>query len=166
MQADAVVGTFGKAFGAGGAFVAGCSALSGWLWNRARSFVFSTGLSPAVAAAALRGLTVARDEPERRARTLAAAAQLREGLDACGAKAVGFGHVVPWIVGEAREAVAVSRFLSELGVDVRAIRPPSVTQGTARLRFTVTAAHGRDDVERLLTAVRRIRSGRSPEGVG
>jgi 8-amino-7-oxononanoate synthase len=56
ISADAVVGTFGKAFGAGGAFVAGCDALSRWLWNRARSFVFSTGLSPVVAAAALQGM--------------------------------------------------------------------------------------------------------------
>src|SRR6202012_2608671 len=80
VRPDALVGTYGKAFGAAGAFVAGCPALTAWLWNRARSFVFSTGLSPAVAAAALAGIQAAHDEPDRRERTLAAARRLREGL--------------------------------------------------------------------------------------
>jgi 8-amino-7-oxononanoate synthase len=159
VQADAVVGTFGKAFGAGGAFVAGCSALSQWLWNRARSFVFSTGLSPALAAAALRGIATAGAEPERRRRTLLAASRLREGLQVCGVRLLGYGHVVPWVVGDAQAAMRASSMLAEQGIDVRAIRPPSVPQGTARLRLTVSAAHGDPEIDGLLAAVRAVSSG-------
>jgi 8-amino-7-oxononanoate synthase len=154
VTADAVIGTFGKAFGAGGAFVAGCESLSRWLWNRARSFVFSTGLSPAVAAAALQGMRSAQQEPERRKRTEAAAAQLREGLVQLDVHPLGFGHVVPWVLGDPRRALAMSRYLAERGFDVRAIRPPSVPRGTARLRLTVSASHTPQDIERLVSAVR------------
>jgi 8-amino-7-oxononanoate synthase len=157
VKADATVGTFGKAFGAGGAFVAGCASLTSWLWNRARSFVFSTGLSPVVAAAALQGITTARDEPHRRERALSASTQLRAGLGACGVQPLGFGQIVPWIIGDAGAAVLLSAGLADLGFHVRAIRPPSVPSGTARLRFTTTAAHDREDIEQLLSAIRRLR---------
>jgi 8-amino-7-oxononanoate synthase len=151
--ADAVVGTFGKAFGAGGAFVAGCPALVAWLWNRARSFVFSTGLSPVVAAAALEGIVQSERDPALRERVTLAAVQLRQGLAALGLDVRGFGHVVPWVVGDVVEAVRLADTLKSRGVDVRAIRPPSVPAGTSRLRLTVTAAHTRADIERALEAV-------------
>jgi 8-amino-7-oxononanoate synthase len=147
---DALVGTFGKSFGAGGAFVAGCPALVTWLWNRARSFVFSTGLSPAVAAAAKRGIEIARAEPDRRERVLAAATQLRRGMKSLGVEPRGFGPIVPWVVGDPAKAVSAAQALRAAGVDVAAIRPPSVPAGTARLRFTVTAAHQEADVARAL----------------
>src|SRR6185312_253257 len=153
---DVLVGTLGKALGAGGAFVAGCIPLVAWLWNRARSFVFSTGLSPAVAAAALAGIRAAHDEPDRRERTLAAARRLRGGLARLGVRPLGFGHVVPWVVGEPAEAVRLSEALRAEGIDVRAIRPPSVPVGTARLRFAVTADHGDADIDRVLAAAARV----------
>jgi 8-amino-7-oxononanoate synthase len=152
VRADVVVGTFGKAFGASGAFVAGCAALTVWLWNRARSFVFSTGLSPVGAAAALDGLRRAQREPWRRQAVLQAAQHLREGLLAIGAQLRGSGHVIPWIVGEANEATRLAHGLQARGVEVRAIRPPSVPPGSARLRFSVTAAHQAADVERAVDA--------------
>jgi 8-amino-7-oxononanoate synthase len=161
VAADAVIGTFGKAFGAGGAFVAGCPALTQWLWNRARSFVFSTGLSPAVAAAALEGMRTASAEPERRERTAAAAHELREGLARRGVRSPGFGHIVPWVVGDARDAVAASERLAARGFDVRAIRPPSVPKGTARLRLTVSAGHSPEDVAGLLAAIQAVREEQS-----
>ena len=156
VEPDALVATFGKSFGAGGAFVAGSPSLITWLWNRARSFVFSTGLSPAVAGAAAEGVRVSLSEPQRRERTLAAARQLREGLARAGADPVGFGHVVPWILGEPGAAVRASAALRELGIDVRAIRSPSVAVGTARLRFAVTAGHRISDIERAVDAVARV----------
>ena len=155
--ADAVVGTFGKAFGAGGAFVAGCPALIAWLWNRARSFVFSTGLSPVVAAAALDGITRARQEPWRRERVIGMARKLREELAMLEADIRGFGHILPWIVGDAADAIRLAHELGGRGAEVRAIRPPSVPPGTARLRLTVTAAHRESDVERVAEAVRAVR---------
>ena len=95
VRADAIVGTFGKAFGASGAFVAGSEVLIDWLWNRARSFVFSTGMSPAVARAAASGLRTAREQPQRRARVRAAADELRSGLAKAGVVAAGYGHIIP-----------------------------------------------------------------------
>jgi 8-amino-7-oxononanoate synthase len=150
VRADAIIGTFGKAFGAAGAFVAGCPALAVWLWNRARSFVFSTGLSPAIAAAALDGMRCARQESWRREAALRAAIQLRRGLGALGGDLRGSGHVVPWIVGDTRKAMHLAQSLEIKGIDVRAIRPPSVPPGTARLRFTTTAAHREADIQRAV----------------
>jgi 8-amino-7-oxononanoate synthase len=153
---DALVGTFGKSFGAAGAYVAGCPSLVTWLWNSARSFVFSTGMSPVVAVAALAGIRTAALEPPLRERTLAMAQQLRRGLTSLGVTPLGFGHVIPWVVGEAKDAVDLARGLAEGGLDVRAIRPPTVAPGTARLRLTVTANHHANDVERFLAAAAQL----------
>ncbi len=147
---DVLVGTFGKAFGAAGAFVAGSPSLVLWCWNRARSFVFSTGLSPILADAAVRGLHAAHAEPERRARVLASAARLRRGMADAGLEALGHGPIVPWLIGDAQAARELAGELRELGLDVRAVRPPTVPQGTARLRLTVTAEHTPADLERAL----------------
>jgi 8-amino-7-oxononanoate synthase len=160
VRADVVVGTFGKAFGAAGAFVAGCPELIAWLWNRARSFVFSTGLSPAVATAALQGMDRARTEPWRRAAATEWAGKLRRGLETLGHAATGYGHVIPWVVGEPAVALEVARSVRTLGLDVRAIRPPSVPAGTARLRLTATAAHSAAVVEELLAAIAAAVDGR------
>lgn len=153
---DVLVGTFGKAFGAAGAFVAGSKSLVLWCWNRARSFVFSTGLSPALAEGALRGLWTAGAEPWRRERALAAASNLREGMRRLGLHTLGDGPIVPWVVGESERALELSGRLREQGLDVRAIRPPTVPAGTARLRITVTAAHAPADVERALDLLSRF----------
>ncbi len=155
--ADAVVGTFGKAFGAAGAFVAGCPALVAWLWNRARSFVFSTGLSPSIAATALAGLRTAEAEPWRRRRVREAATELRAGLAGLGWHPRGHGHVIPWVVGDAGAAVRTADALRARAIDVRAIRPPSVANGTSRLRFTVTSGHSPLDIERALAAIGEVR---------
>jgi 8-amino-7-oxononanoate synthase len=163
VEVDAVVGTFGKAFGAGGAFVAGCPALVAWLWNRARSFVFSTGLSPTVAAAALQGLRLAHAQPERRRRVLAAATLLREGMARLGVQPAGFGHILPWVLGEPGRALRMAAALRERGLDVRAIRPPSVPTGTARIRLTVTAGHGSTDIEQALAELAAVLAPGVPE---
>ncbi len=159
---DVLVGTFGKAFGAGGAFVAGSRSLVLWCWNRARSFVFSTGLSPALAEAALRGLSLSRAEPWRRERVRAAAAGLREGMRRLGLQTPGEGVIVPWIVGEATTAVELSGRLRERGLDVRPIRPPTVPVGTARVRMTVTASHTAADIERALALLADVTRDRRP----
>jgi 8-amino-7-oxononanoate synthase len=162
VRADAVVGTFGKAFGAAGAFVAGCPSLIQWLWNRARTFVFSTGMSPAGAVTALAGVKAARVEPERRHRVLAAAGELRAALSACGVTPRGFGHIVPWVLGEAQTALGVAGALQGRGLDARAIRPPSVPLGTSRIRLTVTAAHSPADIRHASSTIAEIwQDGRS-----
>ncbi|MBX3222155.1 MAG: 8-amino-7-oxononanoate synthase [Labilithrix sp.] len=152
---DVLVGTLGKALGSQGAFVAGSAVLRDWLWNRARSFVFSTGLSPAAATAAARALEEANRTPELRARVAALGARLRAGLAALDLRPLGFGHVVPVIVGTSERAVGLSAALATEGLLVPPIRPPTVPEGTARLRFTVTARHQESDVDRAVDVCRR-----------
>ncbi len=156
VEADVLVGTMGKAFGAAGAFVAGCDDLTVWLWNRARPFVFSTGLSPAVAAAGLERLEHARAHPDLRAATLDRADRLRGGLRALGLDPRGHGHIVPLVIGDSLEAVRLADALQSAGFAVQAIRPPSVPPGSARIRFTASALQGRDDVDRLLAQLRGL----------
>jgi 8-amino-7-oxononanoate synthase len=158
VRPDAMTGTFGKAFGAGGAFVAGSPALVQWLWNRARSFVFSTGLSPAVAAAAAAGVARARQEPARRERVLEMASGLRSLLAARGMRVEGFGPIIPWIVGDPALAMRIAAELRATGLDVRAICPPTVPPGTARLRLTVTGLHRAADLDRFAAALDGLRA--------
>jgi 8-amino-7-oxononanoate synthase len=150
------VGTLSKALGSQGGFVCGSRQLARWLVNHARPYTFSTALAPPAAAAGRAALAVVRDEPERRGRLLALAEQLRDGLRALGHD-IGEAtcHSVPLIVGGPREAVALAARLEGQGLLVPAIRPPTVPEGTARLRISLTAGHTEADVERLLAALRR-----------
>jgi 8-amino-7-oxononanoate synthase len=131
-----------------------------WLWNRARSFVFSTAMPPSVATAALQGMALARAEPWRREAVLGGATMLRNGLSALGLSLLGRGPIIPWVVGEPQAALRMSDLLQERGLDVRAVRPPTVPPGTARLRLTVTAAHRPADLERALSIVEDALGGR------
>jgi 8-amino-7-oxononanoate synthase len=157
VRADVLVGTLGKAIGLQGAFVAGSAELRAWLWNRARSFVFSTGLSPALAgAASARVRRVAADDRGRSA-LHEQASRLRIGLAALGAERLGRGPIIPWLVGDAAEAVRRSLALRDQGVFVQAIRPPTVPQGTSRLRITAHAKLSSAQVERALAAFALVR---------
>jgi len=151
---DVLVGTFGKAFGAGGAFVAGSAELVDWLWNRARSFVFSTGLSPALADAARRALAQLSSDDAPRSTVLANAHRMRRALAPL--RPVGFGQVIPCIVGDPVRAVAMSEAYAAEGIHVQAIRPPSVPAGTARLRFTASANHDEAALAHLERATARV----------
>lgn len=149
------VGTLSKALGAQGGFVCGSRRLIAWLVNRARPYIFSTALSPPVAAAARRAVEIVRQEPERRRRVLILAQRLRRELREMGGN-VGDSccHIVPLIVGEVRTATLLSRRLEERGLLVPAIRPPSVPEGTARLRISLTAGHTEQDVMQLVESLR------------
>lgn len=133
---DVLVGTLGKSFGGAGAFVAGSSSLVKWLWNSARSFVFSTGLAPVAAAAALEALPEVRGGA-RTARLHENASIVRSVLSAEGSR----GPIIPVVLGNPERAVAASARLLEQGVFVQAIRPPTVPRGTSRLRVTVQSEH-------------------------
>jgi 8-amino-7-oxononanoate synthase len=150
------VGTLSKALGAQGGFVCGTRRLIAWLVNHARPYIFSTALAPPVAGAARRAVALVAEEAGRRRHLLALAEGLRQRLRALGLD-VGLSscHIIPIIVGAPRAAVALSRALEDEGLLVPAIRPPSVPEGTARLRISLTAGHTEADVERLLEALRR-----------
>jgi 8-amino-7-oxononanoate synthase len=135
------ISTAGKALGVAGAFVAGPEWAIQYLIQRGRPFVFSTAPPPAVADAIDASLTLVEKEPERRARVLALAAHLRRRLAEAGAGVLpGRSQIVPVMIGDNDRAVAVAAQLQREGFDVRAIRPPSVPQGTARLRVSVNAS--------------------------
>lgn len=149
------VGTLSKALGTQGGFVCGSQRLIAWLINSARPYIFSTALSPLIAAAARRAVAIVRSEPERRYRVLALAEQLRRELRDCGAE-IGDSccPIVPLIIGEPQTAMALSRRLKARGFLAPAIRPPSVPEGTARLRLSVTAGHTEADIAALGAALR------------
>jgi len=154
-QVAVTVATLGKAFGAAGGIVAGSSILRDFLLNRARSFIFTTSSPPMLAAAALEGLKLAREEPWRRQRLLVNAQYLRDSLGALDIPPLppGPGHITPVIIGDAERTMRIGRRLRESGFLVGAIRPPSVPLGGARLRITVSAAHSTEDIDDLMVAL-------------
>ena len=149
-----LVGTLGKAFGTFGAFVAGSDALVELFVQRARSYVYTTALPPAVAAATRAALALVRDEPWRRERVAAHVARFRAGARSLGLALLDSQTPIqPVIFGEPATALAASEALRERGLLVAAIRPPTVPAGSARLRITLSAAHAESDVDRLLDAL-------------
>ncbi|MDG2307015.1 MAG: 8-amino-7-oxononanoate synthase [Candidatus Binatia bacterium] len=145
------MGTLGKALGSYGAFVAGSRALIELLVNRARSYVFSTGLPPAVIGAARAAVRIARTETDRRERLWRNARRLHEGLGAAGLRLEPLeSTIVPVILGEPATALAVAHRAMEEGVWAPAIRPPTVPTGTARLRLTPIATHDDGQIDRVV----------------
>ena len=150
---DVKMGTLGKALGAFGAYVCGSRALIDYLINACRSFIYTTGLPPAVAAAAREALRIVETEPERIARLHRNIAFFREGLRSAGFDVPPDGTpIFPVIAGDADRALRLAEDLLERGVFARAIRPPTVPEGTARVRATVSAAHEDVHLERALDA--------------
>jgi 8-amino-7-oxononanoate synthase len=146
------INTAGKAMGVSGAFVAGPADAVEYLIQRARPFIFSTAAPPAIAAALEATLEVIVSEPERRERLLARARYLRDRLGLAGDS-----PIIPIIIGENERAVAVARELQAAGFDVRAIRPPTVPVGTARLRVTVNQALSEAVLDRFVEALAAAR---------
>ena len=160
------VNTAGKALGVAGAFVAGPAWAIEYLIQRARPFIFSTAPPPALAAALEPSLDVIEQEPERRALLLERAAMLRIRLLMAGVPVTpGTSHIVPVVIGDNDLAVAVAEAMQAQGFDVRAIRPPSVPPGTARLRISVnvnlTDEHIHQFVASLTSALQTCSAGSS-----
>ena len=150
------VNTAGKALGVAGAFVAGPAWVIDYLEQRARPFVFSTAAPPALAAALDAALDAVADEPERRQRLQARVGFLRARLAEMGIPlSPDASQIIPVVVGQNEEAVRLAAALQRRGFDVRAIRPPSVPEGTARLRISVNAGLSEDDLERFGRALQQ-----------
>lgn len=150
-QVDVVVGTLGKALGTTGAYVAGSAALIELLLNRARSFIFTTGTPPAMAAATLEAMRIAGSEPWRREAVRARATRLRQRLRLDGREAPGLpdGHIVPVHVGDPVRTMRIVADLRRRGFLVGGVRPPTVPAGTSRLRISVSAMHPPELVDAL-----------------
>ena len=153
-QVDVVVGTLGKALGSYGAYVCASAELVEYLVNTARPFIFSTAPPPSAAAAALAALELLESSPQRVERLQANAAALRatfaeEGL------AVGDSEtqIVPIEIGDADPTMELSERVLEQGVFAQGIRPPTVPEGSSRLRFTAMATHDRAELQRAAKLV-------------
>ncbi len=149
-----IVGTLSKALASAGGFVAADATVIDYLVNRSRPFIFNTALPPASVGAALAALDIVAAEPERRAHLDTLAARLRDGLLEAGyPPSDSETAIVPLLLGSAGAALALERRLRDAGILSRAIRPPTVPEGTARIRFNLIATHTTEDVDRVLAAV-------------
>lgn len=146
-----IMGTMGKAMGCFGAFVAGSKLLKEFLINRSRNFIFTTALPPSVIGSALEALQIIEDEPERRLRLKDNYIFLRNTLNDLGFNTLASEtQIIPIMMGDSATAVKASRYLFEAGLFVQPIRPPTVPEGSSRLRLTVMATHTKDDIGQAL----------------
>jgi 8-amino-7-oxononanoate synthase len=146
-EVDVIVGTLGKALGSYGAYVCCDTAMAKYLINTARTLIFSTALSPPAVAAAMAALELLREQPRRVEKLQRNAAVLRESLEKEGFPvSETTTQIVPVIVGDANTAVRASERALEKGVFAQAIRPPTVPDGSSRLRLTVMASHTRSEL--------------------
>jgi 8-amino-7-oxononanoate synthase len=151
------INTAGKALGVAGSFVAGPAWAINYLVQRARPFVFSTAPPPAVADALEASLDIVENEPERGQHLQRLAAYLRQRLVAAGIDVPpGTSHIVPVMIGDNERAVSVARALQQGGFDVRAIRPPTVPPGTARLRVSVNTGLTEELLDRFVAALAAV----------
>lgn len=152
-RADAVVlRTCGKALGCEGALVCGPAVVREFLVNRARPFIFSTAPSPLMAAAVREALRMLTDEPERRDELMARVAHAAAVLGPLGADVTGT-QIMPLVIGDEGRTMAVAARLQAAGFDVRGIRPPTVPQGTSRLRISLTRNVMLEDIDALAGAL-------------
>jgi len=150
-QVPVLMGTLGKGFGTAGAFVAGSEELIETLIQLARTYIYTTAMPPAVAAASLTSLQLVQTEPWRREKLTVLINQFRNGAEQLGLQLMSSQTPIqPILVGDAETALQMSQALKAQGVLVTAIRPPTVPAGTARLRVTLSAAHSEQQVNRLL----------------
>ena len=153
-----VVHTGGKALGSSGALVAGAALLCDFLVNRARPFIFATAPPPLIAAALSESLRILKDEPERRARLGELSDYAASRLSAELGRSSPGSQIFPFIVGESGPTLEIAAKLRADGFDVRAIRPPTVPPGTARLRISITLNVDEQAVAALFAALAAERS--------
>lgn len=155
-QVPILVGTLGKAFGTFGAFVAGSDALIETLIQFGRTYIYTTALPPAVAAATRASLRLVRTEPWRRDHLRNLIAQFRAGAVALGIPLLPSATPIqPVPIGDPERTLAIATRLRETGFLVGGIRPPTVPAGTARLRIALSAAHTQVQIDHLLDALDR-----------
>ncbi len=153
------IGTFGKAAGLAGAFVGGDCNVIEWLLQRARTYVFTTAAPPALAEALLKSVDLIAAAGDRRSHLLALIARLRQGIGAFADQrrwrlADSPTPIQPIVIGDNEAALALAASLDASSILVPAIRPPTVPNGTARLRVSLSAAHSESDVDQLVATLR------------
>jgi 8-amino-7-oxononanoate synthase len=151
--------TCGKALASAGAFVCGGAILREHLINHARTFIFSTAMPPYLATQIRAALRLAKEMDSERAELILRAKELAEGLSRDGWATMGsVTQIVPAVIGENSAALSAADYLQHEGFAVRAIRPPTVPPGTARLRFSLTQKIKAHDLQHLVAALGAWRS--------
>jgi glycine C-acetyltransferase/8-amino-7-oxononanoate synthase len=150
-KVDIVMGTLSKAVGSLGGYVSGDTDLINYLRNKARPFMYTTALPPAVCAASIAGIKLIRKDPSLRESLWCNVRFLKEKLESLSLKVIpSESPIIPILIGDAKKAVDVSKFLYKKGILIPAIRPPTVPARSSRLRMTVMSTHTKKDLERLL----------------
>ncbi len=146
---DIAMGTFGKALGSYGAYAAASREIIDFLVNKARTFIYSTALPPAVVGASLAALYLVKTEPQLRLDLHAKVAFFKKQLRKNGLKDdPGPSQIIPVMVGDSGKALAVAEKLRQSHIYVKAVRPPTVPEGSARLRFSITRYHQEEDLKK------------------
>jgi 8-amino-7-oxononanoate synthase len=162
-EVPVLMATLGKALGCSGAFVAGSAALIDGLVQFARTYIYTTAMPPALAAATLCAVRIARDEHWRREKLNHLIQRFRRGAEQLGLPLMPSRTAIqPLLLGDAQRALETSRTLEAQGLLVVAIRPPTVPQGQARLRITLSAVHEDAHVDRLLESLASLRLADAP----
>ena len=156
-KVDIVMGTLSKAVGSLGGYVSGDEDLINFLRNKARPFMYTTALPPAVCAASIAGIKLIRKNPSPRKSLWNNVRYLKEKLDLLNFNLIpSDSPIIPILIGDAKKAVDVSKLLYKKGILIPAIRPPTVPARSSRLRMTVMSTHTRKDLERLLEVLSDI----------
>ncbi|MFQ5685928.1 MAG: 8-amino-7-oxononanoate synthase [Candidatus Scalindua sp.] len=149
-----IMGTLSKAVGSLGGYVSGDADLINFLRNKARPFIYTTALPPAVCAASIAGIKLIRKDPSLRTSLWNNVRYLKEKLDLLNFNVIpSESPIIPILIGDAKKAVDVSKSLYKKGILIPAIRPPTVPAKSSRLRMTVMSTHTREDLESLLDAL-------------
>lgn len=153
-EIDFIMGTFSKALAGFGAYLATSKSVVEYLINTCRSFIYSTALPPAIIASNMASLDLVEREPYRREKLLEQARYFRDSLKAEGFEVRGQSQIIPVIIGDNAKTLAAAKRLQEKGYWVLPIRPPTVPEGEARLRFSLTYHHDRKTLGRLIDDIR------------
>ncbi|MDR4506369.1 MAG: 8-amino-7-oxononanoate synthase [Candidatus Scalindua sp.] len=152
-----VMGTLSKAIGSLGGFVSGDIDLIHYLRNKARTFIYTTSLPPAVCAASIAGITIIRNDHSLRHALWNNIHYLKERLASLDLKIVpSESPIIPILIGNTKKTLDTAKFLFDRGILIPAIRPPTVPEKSSRLRITVMSSHTRDDLEKLLDILQDI----------
>lgn len=152
-----LMGTLGKAAGVGGAFVAGSETAIEYLLQRARSYIFTTAAPPAIACALIQSIEIIKQGQALRDRLTARISELQTGFQGLPWQLLSSPTAIqPVIVGDNTTALSLANALWAQGIWVPAIRPPTVPQGTARLRISLSAAHHPEDIEKLVASLKSL----------
>lgn len=158
-EVDVVMGTLSKAIGSLGGYVSGDNDLISYFRNKARSFMYTTALPPAVCAASIAGIKLIQEDPSMRVSLWHNVRFIKDKLRTLNIETISSGsQIIPILIGDALKAVKISNLLYDSGILIPAIRPPTVPANSSRLRMTVMSSHTQGDLERLLQVLSEVLS--------